>query len=98
MSLELSESTMSREQDSLKGAITAARLVKRGVDVVGSWLLIICLSPVFLIVSAMVLFADGRPIIYRRRVVGTSGEFDAFKFRTMRRDADLMLETDPSLR
>src|SRR5207253_2237702 len=33
----------------------------------------------------------------RRRVVGPKGAFDAFKFRTMRPDADIVLQNDPDL-
>src|SRR5215813_12546363 len=68
------------------------------VDVAGSVILVAVLSPIFLLTSALVLGIDGAPILYRRRVVGPAGEFDAFKFRTMHRDADRRLETDDSLR
>lgn len=50
-----------------------------------------------LLVAALVRIADGKPIIYRRRVVGSAEEFDAFKFRTMRLDADELLANDPAL-
>ena len=73
-------------------------VVKRAVDAAGSTILVFVLSPVFLLISLLVLSIDGAPIIYRRRVVGPRGEFDAFKFRTMHRDADRRLETDASLR
>jgi len=46
----------------------------------------------------IVLIDDGWPIIYRRRVLGKNGEFDAFKFRSMRRDADAILARDEALR
>lgn len=71
---------------------------KRLLDICGSLALLIVLSPILLLIALLVLLVDGRPIIYRRRVVGTVGEFDAFKFRTMRRDADRLLESDESLR
>src|SRR5438552_9994641 len=71
--------------------------LKRATDLIGSLFLIALLAPIFLVVGALVLIFDGRPLIYRRRVVGTSGEFDAFKFRTMQRDADHMLEIDKLL-
>jgi exopolysaccharide production protein ExoY len=74
------------------------RSVKRAVDMVGSLLLIVLLSPVLAVLAALVFLADGNPIIFRRRCVGPRGEFDAFKFRTMRRDADRMLQSDESLR
>lgn len=71
---------------------------KRALDIAGACALIAILSPVYLAIAGMVLLLDGRPVIYRRRVVGAGGEFDAFKFRTMRRDADQMLVMDPALR
>lgn len=74
------------------------RATKRGVDVLGSSLLILVLSPVFLTVALMVLISEGTPILFRRRCVGPRGEFDAFKFRTMRRDADQVLRQDAALR
>ena len=59
---------------------------------------LILLSPVFLLVALLVKLDSPGPIIYRRRVVGTGGrEFDAFKFRTMRVDADAYLEQHPEL-
>jgi lipopolysaccharide/colanic/teichoic acid biosynthesis glycosyltransferase len=72
--------------------------LKRCLDFASASLLIVILLPLFLILALLVLFDDGRPIFYRRRVVGRSGEFDAFKFRSMRRDADEILRRDPALR
>jgi lipopolysaccharide/colanic/teichoic acid biosynthesis glycosyltransferase len=74
-----------------------ARILKRAIDIVGSGVLLIVLAPVFVIVGALVLLCNGRPLIYRRRVVGCDGEFDAFKFRTMRPDADRILQNDIAL-
>ncbi|SRR6266498_526083 len=72
--------------------------LKRATDLIGSLFLIALLAPIFLVVGALVLMFDGRPLIHRRRVVGPSGEFDAFKFRTMSRDADRLLESDETMR
>src|SRR5260370_25269540 len=44
------------------------------------------------------MLEDRLPIIYRRRVIGTTGQFDAFKFRSMRRDADSILASNPALK
>ncbi len=74
------------------------RAVKRTLDVVGSLILIILLLPVFLAIAVLVFVSDGRPILFRRRCVGPRGKFDAFKFRTMRRDADAVLQRDQALR
>lgn len=74
------------------------RSIKRCVDVLVSLLMILLLSPVFLIIGLLVLALDGNPILFRRQCVGPGGKFDAFKFRTMRRDADRVLQRDHALR
>lgn len=56
------------------------------------------LFPVLVFVMLLIWISDGRPIFYLRRVVGSQGEFDAYKFRTMCRDADAILESDLELR
>lgn len=61
-------------------------------------MLIIVLAPLMLLVCVLLLVDDGWPIIYRRRVLGTHGEFDAYKFRSMKRDADAILARDVGLR
>jgi lipopolysaccharide/colanic/teichoic acid biosynthesis glycosyltransferase len=76
---------------------TFERAVKRVIDLLGSAVLILLLSPLFLAVACLVLLFDGAPIVYRRRVIGPRGEFDAYKFRTMIRDADAVLAADAEL-
>ncbi len=73
------------------------RKAKRVIDVVGSALLLVVLSPLFPVLTLLVLLLDGKPVIFRRRCIGSGGEFDAFKFRTMTRDADEVLRRDPGL-
>ena len=77
---------------------TYEHFLKRAVDVLGSSVLLCLLSPVFLVVALLVWMSDGLPVFYRRRVVGPGGEFDAYKFRTMLRNADAILAADPELR
>ena len=67
------------------------------LDYVVSGISVILLAPVFVAVGALVALDSGWPIIYRRRVVGKKGEFDAFKFRSMRKDADATLLANPTL-
>lgn len=74
------------------------RFLKRVVDLLGAIALIVLFSPIFIIVAILIVLEDGQPVIYRRRVVGVCGEFDAFKFRTMRRNADSILESNPTLK
>ena len=72
-------------------------VAKRSLDAIGSLILLVVLSPLFFAIALLILITDGTPVIYRRRVVGPSGEFDAFKFRTMQRDADELLRRDETL-
>jgi lipopolysaccharide/colanic/teichoic acid biosynthesis glycosyltransferase len=78
--------------------IQSALLVKRAIDVIGSALLLIVFFPFLGFLAFLVALNDGLPVIYRRRVMGRNGEFDAFKFRTMKRNADAILKQDPLLR
>jgi lipopolysaccharide/colanic/teichoic acid biosynthesis glycosyltransferase len=72
--------------------------LKRAIDLFGSGVLLCLLSPVFLVVALLVWLRDGRPVFYPRRVVGARGEFNAYKFRTMLRNADAILAADAELR
>jgi len=74
------------------------RALKRSIDVMVTIILLCVLFPLLLFISLLVVFADGFPIIYLRRVLGVDGEFDAYKFRTMYRNADAMLDASPRLR
>ncbi|MFI5104257.1 MAG: sugar transferase [Terriglobales bacterium] len=55
-------------------------------------------APVIGALALLVKLQDGGPAIHRRRVVGLAGEFDAFKLRSMRVDADAILQRDAKLR
>ena len=71
--------------------------VKRVIDVVGASVLLVLLLPLIALCALLIKFYDRGPVFYRRRVVGPSGEFDAFKLRTMCPSADAMLENDAEL-
>lgn len=72
--------------------------VKRGLDLIIATVALLVFSPVLVVIALLIKMQDGGPIIHRRRVVGTRGEFDAFKLRSMRVDADQILQRDPKLR
>src|SRR5438132_104076 len=73
--------------------------VKRCLDLAGATLLLVLTSPVVCACFAAVWIESGRPLIHRRRVIRRGGgTFDAFKIRTMVRDADRILSEDASLR
>jgi lipopolysaccharide/colanic/teichoic acid biosynthesis glycosyltransferase len=74
------------------------RILKRAIDLLGALTLLCLLFPVLFLIAVWILVSDGLPVFYLRRVVGTRGEFDAYKFRTMCRDADAILEANHELR
>ena len=74
------------------------RAFKRAFDLIGALLLLLLSAPVVFILALRIKSHDGGPAFFRRRVVGPRGEFDAFKLRTMRVDADDVLRRDPVLR
>jgi lipopolysaccharide/colanic/teichoic acid biosynthesis glycosyltransferase len=80
------------------GAKRVQRALKDVLDIIGALLGLALLSPVLLLIALCVKLDDGGPVFYRRRVLGRKGEFGAFKFRTMRPDADAILAADQSLR
>ncbi len=50
-------------------------------------LLLICLSPIFVIVGLTILFEDGFPVFFKQKRVGVNYTFfEIYKFRSMRKD------------
>jgi lipopolysaccharide/colanic/teichoic acid biosynthesis glycosyltransferase len=73
-------------------------LMKRAFDLGGALIGLVLFSPLVAVALVAITLEDGVPVIHRRRVVGLHGaEFDAFKLRTMRADADAWLEGQPEL-
>jgi len=68
------------------------------MDVVGAGALFILAAPLMAVLALRIKLHDGGPALFRRRVAGPKGEFDAFKLRTMRVDADEVLRHDEALR
>src|SRR5580693_8864291 len=65
------------------------RLAKRVFDFSAALLGLILLSPLFLVVSIVILVTSGRPILYSQERIGQGGRiFRLLKFRSMRRDAE----------
>jgi len=63
--------------------------LKRIMDIVGSGLGLIILSPLFLIIAALVKFTSPGPVFYEWTVVGFNKRpFKSWKFRTMVENAD----------
>ena len=65
------------------------KYVKRVLDFVFALLMLIVLSPVFLIVSIAIVIDSGAPVFYRARRGGYKDKpFKIYKFRSMVQDAD----------
>lgn len=66
---------------------------KRIFDILFSFSLLIIASPVFLLISLLVLLSSRGPIFYSQERIGRGGKaFKCYKFRTMYVDADSRLE------
>jgi lipopolysaccharide/colanic/teichoic acid biosynthesis glycosyltransferase len=64
-------------------------LWKRSMDILGALLGLILLSPVFLLVSALIKIMSPGPVFFRQERVGYGGKrFNFWKFRTMKVNAD----------
>ena len=76
-------------------------ITKRGLDILLALSALIALSPLFLMLMALVKFSDGGRIFYGHSRIGHGGRtFRCLKFRTMREDGDRVLreylEKNPS--
>lgn len=75
-----------------------SRALKRSMDIAGAVVLLVLSAPLAGWLALRIKRYDGGPALFRRRVVGPKGEFDAFKLRTMRVDAEEILRRDETLR
>jgi lipopolysaccharide/colanic/teichoic acid biosynthesis glycosyltransferase len=75
-----------------KTASASAHFLKRAVDVLGSGVLILALSPVFVFIALCIKLEDGGPIVFAQTRVGKYGRlFKMFKFRSMCLNAEAKL-------
>jgi exopolysaccharide biosynthesis polyprenyl glycosylphosphotransferase len=71
------------------------RITKRVMDVIGSGIALLLLSPVFAIIALLVKLSSKGPVIYRQRRLGQFGEtFELLKFRSMRVDTDASIHQE----
>jgi len=88
--VELFRPELSSAEMSPLGALGGS--IKRAFDIVAAVLLIVLLAPLMLMISALIIGAQGRPFFIRHRRVGHNGqEFGCFKFRTMVTNAEEIL-------
>jgi exopolysaccharide biosynthesis polyprenyl glycosylphosphotransferase len=79
------------EAQRLRAAWLANRTAwsKRALDVVVSLTMLLTLSPLFLVIAALVWLEDGGPVFFAQTRVGQHGsEFKMYKIRSMCRDAE----------
>lgn len=73
--------------------IHSGPIIKRSFDFFASMILLILISPVFLLIALLVKLEDGGPVIFAQTRVGLFGrEFKMFKFRSMCMDAEERLK------
>lgn len=66
------------------GANWLGRAMKRGMDIVGSLLLLAILSPVFFVIAAAIKLTSRGPVLFRQQRIGEHGTpFIFLKFRSM---------------
>lgn len=78
------------------------RILKRSLDLGGSLILLLLLSPLFLVLAALIKLEDRGPIFFWQRRIGRRGQdFRCWKFRTMVVNAEEILlrweKEDPAL-
>lgn len=68
------------------------RALKRGIDILGSLVLIVLVLPLAVVVAVAIAIDSRGPIVFTQRRVGRGGaEFSLLKFRTMVRDGEQAL-------
>lgn len=71
------------------GGMRFQRAIKRAIDIAGSSLAILLLSPILLLVSLAVKLSSPGPVLFKQRRIGRNGRpFVCLKFRSMAADND----------
>ena len=69
------------------------KFVKRAFDFIAALAAIVAISPLLLIISAIVYMGDPGPVIYGQLRIGKNGKaFKMWKFRSMYKNADKMID------
>lgn len=71
----------------------SSRLVKRGLDIVGSGIGLVLISPLLLLTALLIKLDSRGPVFFRQERIGRNGRpFKMIKFRSMVQNADAMKE------
>jgi exopolysaccharide biosynthesis polyprenyl glycosylphosphotransferase len=77
------------KQFAWRAVVSSTLLFKRVFDVIASALFLLCFSPLFLLIAALIKLEDGGPAFFSQKRVGRFGrEFKMWKFRSMCLDAE----------
>src|SRR5439155_9350104 len=77
------------ERTEAPGRVAMSLLVKRGLDLVLSAVLLVLLSPILAAIALMIWLTMGRPVLFVQERPGLHGKiFRIYKFRTMREERD----------
>jgi lipopolysaccharide/colanic/teichoic acid biosynthesis glycosyltransferase len=77
-------------------ASTGQMAVKTSIDYAVSALLLLALTPLLIMLTALIKLDSAGPALHRRRVLGLRGRsFDAFKLRTMKPDGEELPRQGP---
>ena len=75
------------------GAPPVGGISKRSFDILVALAALVLLSPIFVLVMALVKYSDGGSIFYGHRRIGYNGStFRCLKFRTMAENGDALLQ------
>ena len=97
-SLEFAPAAPPVAVNTVSPALAGRSVSKRVLDIVGSTIGLMLLSPVMLVVAAAVRLDSAGPILFRQRRLGQGGRvFWVLKFRTMTTDAEHRLDELESL-
>lgn len=76
-----------------KSDTSHAAMIKRGFDIVIASMMFVLFLPLLAMVSAIILFFDGPSVFFAHERVGRNGKkFKCLKFRTMVKNADVVLQ------
>lgn len=74
------------------------QLSKRVFDLILASVGLLVLFPVFIVISLVIFFQNGSPVIFRQKRIKQGGEsFHIFKFRSMVKNAEEVLKANPEL-
>lgn len=60
------------------------KIIKRIIDIIGSWIGIIVFAPLMAVIALAIKWDSSGPVIYRNERVSPRGNFDTYKFRSMK--------------